>query len=280
MMICTATLLAGGVLVVLVVMIIFESNIVHPVSKLTPARTLHRRTGNYSPRLEVKRNDELGILAREFNRMLEKLGEMNTVMEAINDQLIKDISKRQEMENKLQDANRELHRLASVDGLTQLSNRRRFDEYLNIEWRRAMRDDHPLSLVIFDVDFFKPYNDTYGHQAGDECLKSIAGVINACIRRGSDLAARYGGEEFALVLPGTDIRGAVQIAESIREKVLGLAIPHEASSVVRSVTLSAGVACVTPRRDTPADILVRTADKALYKAKDRGRNMTVSLLED
>ncbi|MRR14415.1 diguanylate cyclase, partial [archaeon] len=275
-----AALLAVGLVIALVVILLLERNIIHPVTRLTKHVLSISETGNYSPRLSIKRKDEIGTLAREFNRMLEKLGEMNTIMETINDQLIEDITKRQEIENKLHDANRELHRLAVMDGLTQLSNRRRFDEFLNLEWKRGMRDSHPLSLIIFDVDFFKLYNDTYGHQAGDECLRSIAGVIGASVKRVSDIAARYGGEEFAVILPGTDIRGAENLAESIREKVLSLAIPHEKSSVARCVTISAGVACVVASRDKPRDMLIRFADSALYDAKANGRNMTVSHQEE
>ncbi len=274
------TLLAVGLVIILVVMLLLERNIIHPVTRLTKHVLSISETGNYSPRLAVKRKDEIGTLAREFNRMLEKLGEMNTIMETINDQLIEDITKRQVIEKKLHDANSELHRLATMDGLTQLSNRRRFDECLNVEWKRGMRDSHPLALIIIDVDFFKLFNDTYGHQAGDECLKSIAGVINASVNRISDIAVRYGGEEFAVVLPGTDIKGSMHLAESIREKVLSLAIPHERSSVASSVTISAGVACVVPSRDKSGEILVRFADAALYDAKSRGRNMTVSHKDD
>ena len=134
----------------------------------------------------------------------------------------------------------------------------------------------PLSLIIFDVDFFKRYNDTYGHQAGDDCLKTIASVIQEDIKRASDLPARYGGEEFAVILPNTEISGALAIAESIRNHVRSLAIPHAKSHIDGRVTISAGVSCMVPAMGTFPDMLITWADKALYKAKASGRNLVKS----
>ncbi len=271
------TLAVIGLLVVAVILFLMQRTILHPVTNLTKHVLSIGRTGNFSVRLSVKRHDEIGTLAREFDRMLEKIEDMNTVMERINEQLIEDISKRQEIETKLQEANKELQRLATVDGLTQLSNRRRFDEYMDIEWKRGVRDSIPLSLIIFDVDFFKRYNDTYGHQEGDDCLRAIAGVISRNIKRASDFAARYGGEEFALILPATDINGAIHLAETIRTEIYGLAIPHAKSLLDGRVTLSAGVACMVPCKDISIEMLIKLADEALYNAKAKGRNMTVTL---
>ncbi len=162
---------------------------------------------------------------------------------------------------------------ARIDGLTQIANRRRFDEYLLQEWGRHVRIQQPLSLLICDVDHFKLYNDRCGHQAGDECLKSVAKAINQCFRTG-DLVARYGGEEFAMVLPHTNCAGAVRVAERVRSAVAAAGLPHAASPVCGQVTLSIGVACRTPQPRDAADsrTLIEEADRNLYLAKHRGRN--------
>ncbi len=162
---------------------------------------------------------------------------------------------------------------ARIDGLTQIANRRRFDEYLVKEWRRHLRTQQPLALLFCDVDHFKLYNDHYGHPAGDECLKLVAGAINKCYRSG-DLVARYGGEEFAMVLPHTRLEGATQVAERVRASVEATALPHAASPVSSCVTVSIGVACITPRLEDANDgsALIEQADRRLYLAKGLGRN--------
>jgi diguanylate cyclase (GGDEF)-like protein len=166
---------------------------------------------------------------------------------------------------------------ARIDGLTQIANRRRFDEYLLQEWGRHIRMQQPLSLLICDVDHFKLYNDRQGHQAGDECLKSVAKALSQCHRAG-DLVARYGGEEFAMVLPQTNRSGAVQVAERVRVAVAIAALPHAASPVCDRVTVSIGVACITPQPHGPTDArtLVEQADRHLYLAKHLGRNQVSS----
>ncbi len=161
---------------------------------------------------------------------------------------------------------------ARIDGLTQIANRRRFDEYLLLEWGRHIRMQQPLSLLLCDVDHFKLYNDHHGDQAGDECLKSVAKSLTLCYRAG-DLVARYGGEEFAMVLPQTNRAGAVRVAERIRAAVAGTALPHAASPVCDRVTVSVGVASMTPQLHGPdARALVEAADRQLYLAKHLGRN--------
>jgi diguanylate cyclase (GGDEF)-like protein len=162
---------------------------------------------------------------------------------------------------------------ARIDGLTQIANRRRFDEYLVQEWSRHIRMQQPLSLLICDVDHFKLYNDGQGHQAGDECLKIVAKAINRCYRAG-DLVARYGGEEFAMVLPQTNCAGAVQVAERVRAAVAAAVLPHPASPVWDRITVSIGVASITPPAHAPSDAwtLVQQADRQLYLAKKLGRN--------
>jgi diguanylate cyclase (GGDEF)-like protein len=161
---------------------------------------------------------------------------------------------------------------ARIDGLTQIANRRRFDEYLLQEWGRHIRMQQPLSLLLCDVDHFKLYNDHHGHQAGDECLKNVAKALTLCHRAG-DLVARYGGEEFAMVLPQTNRAGAVWVAERIRVAVADAALPHAASPVCDRVTVSVGVASMTPQLHGPdARAFVEAADRQLYLAKHLGRN--------
>lgn len=172
----------------------------------------------------------------------------------------------------LEAANRELKNLANLDGLTGLANRRRFDEILQKEWQRMQRERNPLSLVLADIDFFKRYNDTYGHQKGDECLKAVAEAIRACSKRSSDIAARYGGEEFAAILPNTPLEGAVEIARQIQERVRGLQIEHSQSSIRPYLTISLGAASQFPDREATIDDLIGAADAALYRAKDSGRD--------
>jgi len=171
----------------------------------------------------------------------------------------------------LKKANLKLEELAHRDGLTKLYNRRFFDLRLEREWRRLIRNGKPLAIVLSDVDFFKAYNDRYGHQQGDECLKSIARIMQAHTNRPGDFAARYGGEEFVLVLPETDLAGVMHIAESVRIEIESSGIEHGDSPFGR-VTLSAGISAVVPTREgSPAD-LVRAADALLYEAKQKGRN--------
>ena len=162
--------------------------------------------------------------------------------------------------------------LSTTDGLTELANRRRFDEFLDREWRRSMRDRTPLSLILMDVDFFKEYNDYYGHLAGDDCLRRFAGILRSLMRRPGDLVARYGGEEFACILPGADERGASALAEKIMRSINRLNIPHAASKAANRVTLSFGAATMVPKKGQSPEELVRLADHLLYSAKNGGRN--------
>ncbi|MEG3859319.1 sensor domain-containing diguanylate cyclase [Microcoleus sp. herbarium12] len=180
--------------------------------------------------------------------------------------------KQAELYQQLQAANLKLERLATLDELTQLANRRRFDQYLEMEWRRQAREQTPLSLILCDIDSFKSYNDTYGHPGGDECLRQVAGAIGNAINRPADLVARYGGEEFAVILPNTAIQGAVLVAEHIQLKISALQLPHGGSQVSQYVTVSLGVASVVPASESPPSILIAAADRALYVAKDAGRD--------
>jgi len=183
--------------------------------------------------------------------------------------------KQLEMSRDLAAANRELEKLSHQDGLTGIANRRYFDGYLSTELRRAAREHQPLSLILSDVDQFKAFNDCYGHQAGDDCLRRIAAALGSVGRRPADVAARYGGEEFAMVLPGTDLDGAVDVAQSVSRVIDSLAIAHARSTVSKSVTLSQGVVSLTPEKESPPEDLIQRADQALYQAKQQGRNRFV-----
>jgi diguanylate cyclase (GGDEF)-like protein len=171
----------------------------------------------------------------------------------------------------LRKANAELQQLAHTDGLTGVANRRAFEEFLADEWRRALRSREPVSLLILDIDHFKLFNDTYGHHAGDECLKSVAAALKATIRRPTDLVARFGGEEFAIVLGGTDLPGALIVARQAMETVFGLKIPHAASQTSEYLTVSIGVAATTVTSGMSESDLIVAADAALYRAKADGR---------
>jgi diguanylate cyclase len=172
-------------------------------------------------------------------------------------------------------AEAKLHELSVTDGLTGLANRRSFDQSLDEEWRRALRNGYQISLMMIDVDYFKLYNDAYGHLMGDECLVRIADILKPFVRRAGDIAARFGGEEFAVVLSMADRQMSVDFAEMIRRDVEALKIPHEKSEVNDYVTVSIGVVSVMLRMDMSQNGLVNTADKALYQAKKEGRNRVV-----
>lgn len=166
---------------------------------------------------------------------------------------------------------------STTDSLTGIANRRRLDEFLEVEWRRATRSKMIMSLMMIDIDYFKNFNDTYGHAEGDNCLKSVSAEILRNIRRPSDLVARYGGEEFCVVLPETFAGPAAEIAEHIRTNIEGLKIPHSASASSDFVTVSIGVATALPNTDEDAHTLLEAADKQLYRAKETGRNKLFSI---
>lgn len=188
----------------------------------------------------------------------------------------KDITDRKVAEAALAKANVALARMARLDSLTQLPNRRSFDESLEQEWRRLAREEQDLSLVLCDIDCFKQYNDTYGHQAGDDCLRQVAQALESCARRTGDMACRYGGEEFIFLLPNTPLEGAARFADQVRQAVETLALPHDTSLAAPVVTLSLGVAARVPCAEGPPAALVKAADDALYRAKEAGRNRVVA----
>lgn len=186
-----------------------------------------------------------------------------------------DISERKRAEEEVLRLQRELEDLSFKDGLTGIANRRRFDAHLEIEWAAARRTKKPLSLVMIDIDFFKQFNDAYGHVKGDECLKRVAEALRQATNRPRDVVARYGGEEFMLALPETDEKGAAHIAQLCRAAVHEAAIPHATSTVANMVTISAGVGTFVPAGDEPAVGFVELVDRRLYDAKRAGRNTIV-----
>ena len=211
------------------------------------------------------RRPDATYLSVEAN--VRRLGEVDGYVSSL-----RDVSARVAAEAKLQEVNFKLQRLVMLDGLTGIANRRCLDKFLEREFRRASRDEQPLALLMIDADGFKSFNDTYGHQAGDECLRAIASAVQLRMRRAADLAARFGGEEFVVMLPHTDVPGASGLAELIRTGVEGLAIPH-AGSPTKIMTVSIGVAVIHPGRDAATvAALIAAADRALYAAKNAGRN--------
>lgn len=177
-----------------------------------------------------------------------------------------------ELYERLKTANQELKKMAMTDGLTLVANHRFFEEMLSKEWNRLRREAGNLSLILCDVDYFKRYNDTYGHLAGDACLKKVAQALLEAVKRSGDLVARYGGEEFAILLPKTDLQGATLIAETVCSVVRSLQIPHENSPIEPYVTISLGVASTIPEPPLTPETLILRADLALYEAKNNGRN--------
>ncbi|WP_017748336.1 diguanylate cyclase domain-containing protein [Scytonema hofmannii] len=204
-------------------------------------------------------------LQRELRETNQKLSEQNAL-------LLLEIEKRVKVESALQTANDKLRELVWVDSLTQVSNRRFLDDYLQREWQRSAREQLPLSFILCDIDYFKSYNDTYGHVAGDDCLRKVARAIRYAVRRPADVVARYGGEEFAVILPNTNFHGAVRVAENVRLRIKELKIPHSSSFVKNYITLSMGIATKVPVNPSLPKTLIAASDKALYQAKLQGRN--------
>lgn len=186
--------------------------------------------------------------------------------------MIHDVTEKKELEQELKKANQKLTKLAQLDGLTSIPNRRFFDYTLKQELARMKRNKTPLSLLLMDIDQFKVFNDTYGHLEGDRCLQEVAQAIHACLKRPGDFVARYGGEEFAVILPDTDHQGASLVGEDIRRGIERLAISHQNSTVNPYVTISVGITTIDPPSDISSSVLIQQADEALYASKERGRN--------
>ncbi|RLC04092.1 MAG: hypothetical protein DRH90_09565 [Deltaproteobacteria bacterium] len=188
--------------------------------------------------------------------------------------VMEDITEREKAQEDLLEANKRLEVLARIDGLTNVSNRRHFDELLHQEWGRLKRENGELALLLCDIDYFKDYNDTYGHLEGDQCLKDIAQTINSTLQRPSDMAARYGGDEFVIILPNTMLEGALHLAEDIRDNICRLHTRHK-TPVADHVTVTIGASSGFPGDALPEDKFIWLADKALYEAKMKGRNCCI-----
>lgn len=183
-----------------------------------------------------------------------------------------DITERKKTEQELFKLQKELEELSFKDGLTGVANRRMFDTVIETEWLKARQNKQPLSLIIIDIDFFKEYNDCYGHLQGDDCLKQVASTLNGVAARSRDFFGRFGGEEFVMLLPETDENAAWAVAERCRQSLFKKQIPHEYSKVSQLLTISLGVSTMIPSPDDEHNELIDRADKQLYQAKQRGRN--------
>ncbi len=220
-----------------------------------------------------QKNKELA----ELNSLLEqKVLERTHALTETNQRLQQEVIIRRHAEEALLSANAELKRLNQLDGLTKIANRRRFDEYLQRQWGIHRQETKPLALILCDIDFFKQYNDTYGHQEGDTCLRQVAQAINLAAQRQNDLATRYGGEEFGVILPNTDLQRGFEVAHLIQNLIKDLAIPHHSSTVSCWVTVSIGLVTTIPTEHSSTTRFIGQADKALYKAKQQGRNRIVA----
>ena len=194
---------------------------------------------------------------------------------AVFRQRIRRLLQQAQLYKQLEAANQSLLELATLDGLTGVANRRRFDHYLNNQWLNLVQEQSPLSLILCDIDFFKLFNDQYGHPRGDMCLQKVAGVLSRTAQKKQDLVARYGGEEFAVIMPHTHAAGAVHVAAAMQAEVRNLEIVHSGSLVSEYVSLSVGVATTIPSFDSSPTNLILAADKALYQAKSEGRNRII-----
>lgn len=215
-------------------------------------------------------------MVKAMGNIYKVLSKLNLELSTANRQLEQRVLQRtfelEQANHALVQANHKLEVYSHTDGLLNIANRKYFDQRLEEEWLRAIRSQQPVGMLMIDVDHFKRYNDTYGHQAGDACLRAVAKAAASGLARSTDLLARYGGEELAVVLPNTDLAGAQQVATDICQRVEKLRIPHTGSATAAHVTVSIGVASIQPPRVSSADRLVATADHALYEAKKQGRN--------
>lgn len=239
-------LIVSSLIILLAILTLIQRVILNPIIKLS-RHTKQIENGNYSLRLGLIRKDAIGKLANSFDNMVAKIESQTN----------------------------QLEKLSSIDGLTDIYNRRIFDETLVREWKRTAREGQYLSAIMCDVDFFKLFNDNYGHQAGDKCLQSVAKAIKISLKRPTDFLARYGGEEFAILLANTPPEGAQHVAENIRKKVHSLKIVHAKSQIDEFVTLSLGVTSIIPGQGASPIDLIETADMALYECKEKGRNTVI-----
>jgi diguanylate cyclase (GGDEF)-like protein len=194
---------------------------------------------------------------------------------AVLRQRVKRLLQQAQLYKQLEAANQALQQLAHVDGLTAVANRRHFDQYLNSQWLSLAQEQSPLSLILCDIDYFKRYNDKYGHPAGDTCLQKVATVLKYTAQKKYDLVARYGGEEFAIIMPYTSAVSAIHVAAAMQAAVREIEIEHKESFVSQFITLSLGIGSMIPNFETSPQELILMADQALYQAKEQGRNRII-----
>jgi len=238
-------------------------------------RSLEIRANLVVPILQQKRLWGLLIAHQCSSTRLWQQSEINLFNQLASQAAI--AIQQSELYHQLQQANQELQRLASSDGLTQVANRRCFDDTFNAQWQRLAREQDSLSLILCDVDYFKLYNDTHGHLAGDDALRNVAKTISQTVKHPADLVARYGGEEFAVILPNTDAEEAIAVAQEIQTNISALQLPHPSSEVSEFITLSLGVATIIPHNQSSPETLIAAADQGLYQAKAQGRNCVVKI---
>lgn len=256
----TLVLSVIALLFTLAIGLIITHSLSQPLLKLSAmAQNIARR--EWDQTIEIDRSDAIDDLCRSFMAMAEQLRSSLTTLEQRID----------ERTNELVEANRELAKMAYTDGLTQTANRRYFDSFLKKEWKRLIREQGDLALILCDVDHFKDYNDTYGHQQGDRCLQHIAQVLMDATQRPADLVARYGGEEFAIVLPNTNAEGATHLAQRIQAMLQIVPLMPE-GSVLTSITISMGIGVTCPNNNHTLESFIAATDHALYTAKANGRN--------
>lgn len=239
-----AIMLFSSLILIVVISLILHFDIVTPIARWTATINEIISSKDFSKSVPVKRKDEIGLMQQQFNVLL----------------------------NQIEQSNKKLAMLATTDSLTGLANRHALERFLNHEWQRGIREQTPISLIICDIDFFKQYNDNYGHQKGDECLKIFSDALQSPKQRKTDLVARYGGEEFVIVLPNTALDGAIKRAEKLQQAIAKKSIPHHYSKISNVVTASIGIATIIPSPSTSHEALIKNADEKLYLAKSSGRN--------
>ena len=252
----------------------------HPLQTLTKAAE-QVRNRDFSGSLTLKTGDEMEVLAETFNLMVRDIQRYSSTLETQNQQLASYSQtlelKVEERTSELRTANARLQLLATSDGLTNLANRYHFDNGLDRAWRRAHLDQALVTLILLDIDYFKRYNDTYGHQAGDDCLRLVAQTIEGAVPKGVGIVARYGGEEFAILLTSglgvakNELDG-LKIAQGIRQALARANIRHDGSPLDCALTVSQGIGSIVPTSDNAPSVLIEMADRALYRAKAKGRN--------
>tara|TARA_B100000315_G_scaffold33053_1_gene27739 strand:- start:3444 stop:5144 length:1701 start_codon:yes stop_codon:yes gene_type:complete len=247
--------------IVILLLFLIQYSFINPIAGITETMN-YLANGQYDKEVPgTNLKNEMGMMARAVQIFKE-----NSIKRKDAEEKMKSAQK------KLEEANKKLQRLSSMDSLTGIANRRYFDDFLDREWRRSARDRTPLSLILMDIDFFKKYNDGYGHQAGDDCLKKVAKKLNEIVNRPGDLVARYGGEEFVIVLGNTDLKTATALAEKLRSDVEDMQIAHKYRDGGSVITASIGVSSTISNTDSSLAHLIGASDKALYKAKEEGRN--------